>query len=480
MKKDKKEELKKLFSIIDEKKFLRFAKSYACKNEDFADAIVAFFLPENKPIDYKKSIAECFAHKKKGRVASWKLHFDWAVIRREARRVMKQLQMIADGGDYAAAIDGALLFLETLCKYFKDDNFEYDYNTYEGKDFSNNAALSIVRRLLLSEHSELSNPEKLHIIERLKNIGKKGVIDEYLEGNLGRLIDDAQEGLLDDGQMLVELDEKIAAAKHDHCKARFIIRKAQLLNGMNRREDAELLIGQNMHIEEIRKYCLDTLIAEGKYDEANSKCDAFLKEKNHRTQEWMEYKLTIAGKTDNRQLMCHALQWLCVNANADKETRKGYCTRLKSICEEKQWLQIREALVRDLVEDTYKKELGFWLLKQEGLYERLYDHISALPHRRNYFGSMQSGEMLRFYSLFFDVFTSGQQESLETRICDYILSDAALSKKDKDYIGIQYEIEQLAKVRPESHAKAVALRDNLIRLYPRKPLFLSILKDAEL
>ena len=123
MNKDKKEELKKLFSIIDEKKFLRFAKSYACKNEDFADAIVAFFLPENKPIDYKKSIAECFAHKKKGRVASWKLHFDWAVIRREARRVMKQLQMIADGGDYAAAIDGALLFLETLCKYFMDDKF---------------------------------------------------------------------------------------------------------------------------------------------------------------------------------------------------------------------------------------------------------------------------------------------------------------------------------------------------------------------
>ena len=29
MNKDKKEELKKLFSIIDEKKFLRFAKSYA-------------------------------------------------------------------------------------------------------------------------------------------------------------------------------------------------------------------------------------------------------------------------------------------------------------------------------------------------------------------------------------------------------------------------------------------------------------------
>lgn len=37
MNKEKKEELKKLFSIIDEKKFLRFAKSYAGKNDAFAD-----------------------------------------------------------------------------------------------------------------------------------------------------------------------------------------------------------------------------------------------------------------------------------------------------------------------------------------------------------------------------------------------------------------------------------------------------------
>ena len=53
MDKDKKEELKKLFSIIDEKKFLRFAKSYAGKDDAFADAIIEHFLPED---NYKKII----------------------------------------------------------------------------------------------------------------------------------------------------------------------------------------------------------------------------------------------------------------------------------------------------------------------------------------------------------------------------------------------------------------------------------------
>lgn len=159
-----------------EKKFLRFAKSYAGKDEAFADAIIEHFLPEDKPIDYKTIIAECFAHKKKERASSWKLNYDWAVIRRESKRVMKQLLMV-DGGDYLSAIDGALLFLETLCKYFSEDNFDYDYNTYEGKDFSNTAALAIVRKLLLSQNSELTKQEKLRIVERLKMIDKKGVID---------------------------------------------------------------------------------------------------------------------------------------------------------------------------------------------------------------------------------------------------------------------------------------------------------------
>lgn len=480
MNKDKKEELKKLFSIIDEKKFVKFAKSYASKDEAFADAVFEHFMPEDKPIDYKKSIAECFAHKKKGRVASWKLKYDWAVIRKESKRVMKQLQMMVDGGDYTSAIDGALLFLETLCKYFNEDNFDYDYNTYEGKDFSNQTALSIVRKLLLTENGELSKQEKLQIVERLKRIDKKGVIDEYLYGNIGDTIDEAQGKLLDDGQMLLALDEKIAAEKYDHKKATFIIQKAELLNGMDRQNESEELIRQNLHIEGIRKYDLDKLIAERKFDEAERKCTAYLKEKSHLTQDWMEYKLVIGEKTDNKELMCAALQWLCVRANAYAETRMEYCTRLKLLCEKEQWQKIRDVMIKEMVDKTGNKRLGFWLMRQEGLNERLYGYISSLAPYSGYLDGTAGGEMLKYYALFSDAFTEEQQEALEKRIFDAIMEGATHSNKEKEYYGIKQGIETLSKVRPESHAKAVTLRDNLIRLYPRKPLFLSILEQLDL
>lgn len=480
MHKDKKEELKKLFSIIDEKKFLKFAKSYAGKDEAFADAIIEHFMPEDKPIDYKKIIAECFAHKKKGRASSWKLNYDWAVIRKESKRVMKQLQILADGGDFVSAIDGALLFLETLCKYFIEDNFDYDYNTYEGKDFSNGTALAIIRAILLSKNSELTKQEKLRIVERLKMINKRGVIDEYLEGEVGKLIDDAQEELLDDEQMLVALDEKIAAEKYDHCKAPLIIQKAELLNSMNRQAEAEKLIKQNLHIEEIRKYDLDRLIAKKKFDEALKKCDSYLKEKNRSSQVWMEYKLAIGERSEDKELMRPALQWLCVYANAYTETRMEYCTRLKTLCDADQWLKIREVLIKEMVEKTDHKELGFWLLTQEGLNERLYAYVSRLSSNAGYWDRTAGGEMLKYYALFAHALTAEQQETLEKRICDAILNEAAHSNKEKDYYGIKNGIMDLSEVRPEALAKAVTLRNNLIQLYPRKPLFLSILKEMKL
>lgn len=480
MNKDKKDELKKLFSIIDEKKFLRFAKSYAGKDEAFADAIIEHFLPEDKPIDYKKIIAECFAHKKKGRASSWKLNYDWAVIRKESKRVMKQLQLIVDGGDHASAIDGALLFLETLCKYFNEDNFENDYNTYEGKDFSNRPALSIVRKLLLSQSLGLSKQEKLRIVDRLKRIDKKGVIDEYLDGDIEELIDDAQEDLLDDEQMLVALDEKIAAQKYDHSRAPLIIQKAELLVSMNRQDEADTLLKQNMHIEEIRKYDLDRLIVENKFEEAMRKCDAYLKEKNNHTQVWMEYRLAIGEETEDKELMHAALQWLCVYANAYTETKMEYCKRLKTVCNKEEWLKLREVLIKVMVEKTDHKELGFWLLKQEGLNERLYGYISNIPLYSSYWDRTSGGELLKYYAIFSDAFTDEQQEVIEKRIFDSILDDATHSNKEKEYYAIKYGMEKLSKVRPEAHAKVVTLRDNLVRLYPRKPLFLSILKELDL
>lgn len=117
---------------------------------------------------------------------------------------------------------------------------------------------------------------------------------------------------------------------------------------------------------------------------------------------------------------------------------------------------------------------------QDGLNERLYVSISNFPLYSYYYDRISGGEMLKYYSLFSDAFTEEQQESLEKLIFDAIMKDATHSNKEKEYYGIKYGIEKLSKVRPECHAKEVTLRDNLIRQYPRKLLFLSILKQLDL
>lgn len=89
----------------------------------------------------------------------------------------------------------------------------------------------------------------------------------------------------------------------------------------------------------------------------------------------MEYKLAIGEKMKDKELMLPALQWLCVNANAYIETKMEYCTKLKTLCDKEGWQKIRELLIKELVEKTDRKELGFWLLKQDGLNERFYGYI---------------------------------------------------------------------------------------------------------
>ena len=50
MDKETKELLKRTLDMTDDKQLLKFAKSYANKNQDFAEAIIEKFLPEQNGI----------------------------------------------------------------------------------------------------------------------------------------------------------------------------------------------------------------------------------------------------------------------------------------------------------------------------------------------------------------------------------------------------------------------------------------------
>ena len=66
MDKETKELLKRTLSMTDDKLLLKFAKSYAAKDQAFAEAIIEKFLPVGSVVDFEKMVKDCFLHKKKG------------------------------------------------------------------------------------------------------------------------------------------------------------------------------------------------------------------------------------------------------------------------------------------------------------------------------------------------------------------------------------------------------------------------------
>lgn len=478
MKKEQKEEVKKILSIIEDAKLLKFAKSFALKDEAFAKAVIEHFMPEDKPIDYQKEIEECFKHKKKGRASYFDPHLDWVVIRKESKRVMKQLQFMYDAEDYASVSDAALLFLETLSKAFEVDNLDIDYMYYENKDFSNEKAEEFLRKILMSDKNGVSKSEKLKIVARLKTIRDMDITDQYLGGDVAGLIEDAESLLLDDEQLLVELDKKITDAQYKNVRGELLVRKMEMLKGMGRASDAEQVMTDNMKEDDVREYHLNALIDARKYEEAIALCKKYIAEDTYKHQMWEEYRLKIAELADMKYQKIEALTWLAVNANAYVEDRMSYCEQLKAACDSGQWVSLRDKIVKSLVEQRFGgRQLAFWLLIQEKQIDTLFKYMSELPSSEYYDAT---GEMLAYYSAFPDVFSESQQEELEKRIITQILNYSRRADDSGHYKKIASALLTLSKTRPAAAAKAKAVRDDLIRQYPRKSALLSALRSVDL
>ena len=82
---------------------LKFAKSYAAKDQAFAEAIIEKFLPIENNVDYKKMVTDCFLHRKKGGARRYGSSLDWTAIRKDIKRVLKQLDYLRQQQDGVTA-----------------------------------------------------------------------------------------------------------------------------------------------------------------------------------------------------------------------------------------------------------------------------------------------------------------------------------------------------------------------------------------
>ena len=132
-------------------------------------------------------VKDCFLHKKKGGRRRYGSSLDWTTIRRDIKRLLKQLNYLRQQQDEKTAVEGAMLLLEVLDQEFEDDCVYEDYN-YSNSNFGNEEALAIVSDVLQNS-KQVAHTTKLDMLQRLEALAKGDTYRTYLTCGIGKVVD---------------------------------------------------------------------------------------------------------------------------------------------------------------------------------------------------------------------------------------------------------------------------------------------------
>lgn len=407
-----KEQLKRTLMMTDDKLLLKFAKSYAAKNQAFAEAIIEKFLPVENKVDYEKMVKNCFLHRKKGGARRYGSSLDWTTIRKDIKRVLKQLKYLRQQQDGTTAAEGALLLLETLADEFECDRVYEDYN-YQNSNFGNEEALDIVSDVLQND-DHVARDKKLDMVKRLQQLAEYTVYTDYLPCEIDGVIDQCQRRLLSPDDLLKEIDKKILAAKYSHDKAHYVKWKVNELRELSREDEAEKVIMQHLDLEDISILRYDQLVADGSYNEAKAFCKSKLDALQRRSdsQPWHERMISLGQLTNDKEVVRESARWLFAYGNLREEDKKGYFRLCRESIAEEQWPAYRDKMFHDGKAGNVSTGTVFELYEEEQLFDRMYLYLKKLPTDVPYYSYAPyqnvGGERLVFFSRYARFLTDEQ------------------------------------------------------------------------
>jgi hypothetical protein len=476
MDKDTKELLKRTLTMTDDKQFLKFAKSYAAKDQAFAKAIIEKFLPVENTVDYEKMVKDCFLHKKKGGRRRYGSSLDWTTIRRDIKRLLKQLNYLRQQQDEVTAVEGAMLFLEELDQQFEDDCVYEDYN-YSNSNFGNEEALSIVSDVM--QNSKLvSHNTKLDFLQRLEALAKSDTYRTYLTCGIGKVIDTLKQQLLSPEEQLKDIDKNIKAAKYDSDQAYYVKWRVRLLHQLGRNDEAEKVIDQYLHNDDVAALKFKQLVDDSRYDEARAFCMERIGRTDNRyfIQPWYERLLELGQSMGDMEAVRDATKWLYAYGNVTEDDKKEFFR----ICRETfdgidGWPAVRDKMLSEGKKGNASSSIVFQLYEEEKLYDRLYLYLQKLSDVSGYYHygpySNSGGERLYFFSEYAHRLTVEQRQEMVKAFAETILQDSRAARDRDRYRQIANGLHYLSKSCEEGSQKARLLASQIFRENQGKPAF---------
>lgn len=477
MDKDTRELLRRTLSMTDGKLLLKFAKSYAAKDQAFAEAIIEKFLPREDTLDVDAALADCFSHRKRGGTRRFGPSLDWLAIRRDIIRLVKRLDFARQQGDAGKAADGALKVLAEVARMFHADSVCETYNYSSSGNYGNEEAVEVLRRVLLEDADSLTKQRKQDIVQQLKRIATDSAYREYLaHSSMKQLIDQANEQLLPLDKLLAEIDSNIRASGYDSDKARLLKRKIELLRQNGRTAEADHEIAQNLHLDEIAMMRLEQIDDCGDIEEAKRFCQACADKRDVWGKEkWMELLLPLCLDSGDTEGTRQAAQWLFLLSRGSDEKRMEHFHILRSTFHnDAEWKDYCTGLLYPNNVRNIGTDLLFQIYKDEHLYGHLYNHLCLLPDTvgPSYEGYQNTGgKRLAFFSRFAGLLTTEQRSGLEEEFANTICKRADYANTRDDYARVAEGLRLLRDSCEEGGRDARQIAARLLRKYPNKPAY---------
>jgi hypothetical protein len=476
MDKETKELLKRTLTMTDDKLLLKFAKSYAAKDQAFAEAIIEKFLPVENAVDYEKMVKDCFLHRKKGGARRYGSSLDWTVIRKDIKRVLKQLNYLNHQQDGTTAAEGALLLLETLADEFESDCVYEDYN-YQNSNYGNEEALDIVCDVLLNDN-HVDRDKKLGMVQRLQQLAKHTVYRSYLSCGIDGVINKAQQHLLSPEDLLKEIDKKIQMAKYSSDKAHYVKWKVNVLYELDRNDEAEKVITQYLDLEDISAMRYDQMVADGRYDEAKALCKSKLsKNSDNRSdvQSWHERLFSLGRRTDDKETVLESARWFFAHGNVSQKDKKDYFHLCHESIGEDQWPAYRDKMFQEGKAGNVSIDTVFELYQEEQLFDRMFLYLKKLSDAVPYYSydpyQNVGGERLVFFSRYAHFLTDAQRTDMVNAFTESIRKFSRYANTRDRYAQVAKALHLLSQSCEMGRQKARLLAAQILRENPNKPAY---------
>ena len=427
-------------------------------------------------MDIKQAVEDCFKHKKKGGARRYGSSLDWPTIRKDIKRLLKQLDFLNSNGNVETAAEGVLHLLKTLADEFKDDFVYEDYN-YAYSNYGNEQALEILRNILVSTNS-MTRERKFGIVEELKKLKDSTVYRSYLPCDISGIINDARAVLLTKEELLKEVDKNIRTSTSERDKTYYVKWKISLLRQLGYDEGVDKTIEAYLYLDEISMLKYENLMAADDYESAKALCQSHIASTGlgwKERKEWQKRLFDLCRKTEDVDGICESCRQLFLNNDVRNEERMDFFRTCRSMLPEEQWPAYRDKMLEQLKKGM-RPDNGFMLelYKEEGLTENIFNLLNQLPTQSNwtYTGRFCSGgERLGCFSKYADQLTDLQQYMVEKTIVEAISNAAHYANTRERYAEVAEGLRLLSISCDQGRKDARSLAAQILRNNPNKPAY---------